>query len=273
MIRIRKHAVLWIGVALFSAGCAAPHPATAPASARDDWLTLVDAQRHFRLTYPPGWKANRETVNVAHYTSVFAAVNSAGKEGLTVHEIETEPRTWLLNEAVIAQQVSPGTAYIDVAWQDGPGGMPQFGPEIREMEAADLSRPLKESKEERSGELITRRIGFWKWGRRWQVVAYMHAPVSPALRSDVKEVLASFRFDGVPAGDEVWALALAHKKLPPEADPQMYTRQGGSSQYYCNAKASGDEVVVTFTKHLENSPVKSWTYRVTATGEVIAASE
>jgi hypothetical protein len=65
-------------------------------------------------------------------------------------------------------------------------------------------------------------------------------------------------------------MGLAQKRLPAEADPQMYTRQGGSSEYYCSAKVDGDEVIVTFTKHVGNTPAKSWSYCVTARGDVVA---
>jgi len=247
----------------------ASSPSATP-QAVEKWATLADTERHFHLEYPSSWKVNTEVTAVAHYSMVFAALNSAGKENFTVREVQTAPGTWELNSDLIAQLVPAGTAYIDICWQEGPGGVQQFGPGIHEMGASDLSGLLKESKEAQVGELITQGFGFSKWGRDWNVAVYMHAPVTAALRDDVEKVLASFRFDGLPAGDAVWALGLAQKRLPKEADPEMYTRQGGSSLYYCGAQVSGDDVIVTFTKNLENTPAKSWTYRVTAKGEVIA---
>jgi hypothetical protein len=249
-------------------------PATTQST--DKWLTLTDAQRHFHLDYPPSWKVNTEVVEAVHYTIVFAALNSAGKEKFTVQMVHISPNEWELNADLIAQQVPVGTAYIDVSWQEGPGGVRQFGPGIEEMEAADLSGPLKESNEVREGQfgaLNARSIRFSKWGRHWNVTVYLHAPVTAALRDDVDKVLASFRFDGLPAGDKMWAIGLARKSLPAEADPDMYTNMGGSPLYYCTAEVKGDEVIVTFTKHLENTPAKSWTYRVTAKGEVIAVKD
>ena len=177
--------------------------AVGPDRAGKKWVTFTDAQRHFHLQYPPTWKVNTEVVSVAHYSMVFAALNSAGMEGFTVQNVQTSPTTWEFGPDLVAQQVPVGTVYIDICWQDGPGGLQQFGPGIQEMEAADLSGPLKENKETRSGELITRTIWFSKWGKQWNVKAYMHSPVSTALREDVNEVLASFRFDGLPAGDKV----------------------------------------------------------------------
>lgn len=160
-----------------------------------------------------------------------------------------------MNSDLIAQQVPAGTVYIVICWQERPGGMQQFGPGIQ-MEASDLSGPLKESRESRSWQLILRRFHFSKCGRGWNVKVYMHAPVTAALRDDIDKILASFRFDGLPAGNEVWALGLAQKYLQKEADPEKYTRQGGPSLYQCAARVSGDEAIVTFTKHLENTPAK-----------------
>jgi hypothetical protein len=277
----------WTAVLFLCIGCAArdahspvsapavpatkPAPAasaTEPAQAAEKWTTLIDARRHFRLDYPASWKVNTQVENVAHYSAVFAALNSAGKEGFTVREMQVGPGTWELSPEVVSRQLPAGAAYVDVSWFEGLTA--QFGPGVREMEGADLSGPLKESAETWAGKLTKRSIGFSKWGKHWTVTVYVHTPAADALRRDVDRVLASFRFDGVPAGDEVWAIGRALKSLPAEADPEKYTRQGGSSEYSCAAKADGDAVVVTFTKQVGAEAAKSWNYRVTATGEVIA---
>lgn len=253
-----------------AAGGGGRPPDAVPHVAReDDWVTFTHPRWHFHLRHPPTWKINPEPAVVAHYSDVLVTLNDAGKERLIVREMETKQNTWELSPNTISRQVPPQHAYISIGLQDGPGGLPQFGPRVTEMVAADLSGPLAQSREEQSADLVTRQIDFWKWGRCWQITVYMHAPVPAALRDEVRRILESFRFDGVPAGDEVWALGLAHKKLPPEAEPQMYSRQGGSSEYYCSAKAEGEEVLVTFTKHLSDAPPKRWKYRVTATGEVL----
>ncbi len=269
-------AAVLLAVFVFLPSGHATAPAIAPstnAKETQKWETYTDATRHFHLDYPPSWKVNSTMTVRAHYTMVLAALNSAGKENFTVQEIQTDANTYQLNGDIIAQLVPVGTAYIDISWQEGPGGVPQFGPGIHELEAADLSGLLQAGNEAQTGALIAREISFSKWGKSWVVTVYMQAPVAAALRAEVDKVLASFRFDGVPAGDAVWALGLAWKRLPAEADPEKYTRQGGSSEYYCGAQVNGDEVVVTFTKHVGNTPVKNWTYRVTAKGEVIAEGE
>jgi hypothetical protein len=230
------------------------------------WATFTDHDRHFHFQYPATWKINTEVVPVAHYRVVFVSLNSA--ETCTVEDLQTSTNTWKYGSPETAKQLPAGTVYMDIGWWEDPW-QPRFGPGVHEMEAADLSGPLEKNKEEaKNKDLIAREIEFSKWGKNWSIWVYLRTPVSDEKRRLMDQVLKSFRFDGVPAGDEMWALSEASKKLPPEADPARYTDEGGSSVYYNATLRDAHDVLVMFTKHLEGQPEKTWSYRVLETGEV-----
>ena len=230
------------------------------------WAIFTDTNRHFHFQYPAAWRINTEVVSVMHYRQVFVSLNSA--ERFTVGDLQVSTNVWEYGAPETISQLPAGTVYMDIGWWEYLA--PQFGPDIHEMEADDLSALLKTDKEEKADKkLVTRTIEFSKWGRRWSIMVYMRAPVSEDRRQLMGQVLKSFCFDGVPAGDAIWAIGEARKKLPPEADPDQFTREGGSSVYYDQTRKDGNEVIVAFTKQFSDKSKKTWCFRVTETGAVL----
>ena len=138
------------------------------------------------------------------------------------------------------------------------------------MTASDLSGLLAAATETEAADLVQRRVEFSKWGRRWSITAYLRRPVSVETRKAIERVLSSFRFEGVPAGDPVWAIGEARKKLPPEADPDRFDREGGSATHYVSTSNDGKDVLVVFTRKDSDGPAKTWRFRVKENGRVEA---
>jgi hypothetical protein len=159
---------------------------------------------------------------------------------------------------------------VDIGWWEGPGPLPRFGPDIKEMEASDLAALLPKAAEQESADkqLITRSIEFNKWGRRWSLCVYLHPPITPEIRQDMERVLASFRFDPVPAGDELWAIGEARQHLPPEAEREKFIREGTMGLHTIRTAKDRLDVLVTFTKEETGQPKREWRFRVTAAGKV-----
>lgn len=237
------------------------------------WATYTDPKRHFQFQYPAGWNINSEATPVIHYRLVFAAVNSAGLEHFVVKEVATSPNTMELNHGLMVNMLPPGVIYLDVAWWEGPGPPQAFGPGISEMEAIDLAGvPAASVHDAADDDLTTRTYEFIKWGHHWSIVLYQRAPYTPEQRATADRLVRSFRFATIPAGDPLWALGQARLLLPPEADPDQYTREGGSHEHYCRATSRSDgTVMVTFTKHLSGSSEQTWSYEVDPAGKVTSA--
>ncbi|MGA2233221.1 MAG: hypothetical protein ABSH22_20150, partial [Tepidisphaeraceae bacterium] len=132
----------------------------------------------------------------------------------------------------------------------------------------DLSGPLKDLKEWQDEDLIAWNLHFCKWGKNWDVSVFMHAPVSDGLRRESAKILASFKLDGPPDDGNGWAIDLARKSLPAEAEPEKYVGESTRGEYQCKTAHYGVQSAVTFTKHLQNMTPKSWYFLVSSTGEV-----
>ena len=71
---------------------------------------------------------------------------------------------------------------------------------------------------------------------------------------------------------------MARKHLPAEADPDMFTREGSRGNdpsWTSRTEKEGDDVLVTFSKTVVGKPEEggTWSYRVTAGGEVVFLSD
>ena len=232
------------------------------------WKTFTDAAHHFHFEYPAGWKVDTEPFPVMHYRDVFCALNSLGKERFKIREQQTAPNTWEFGGRTLTNQLPPGAAYLDIGWWEGPA--PRFGPGIQEMTGKDLSSVLAAAKPTETADLISRRVEFSKWGRHWSIISYLRPPVSAETRQAMERVLTSFRYDGVPSGDPIWAIGEARKKLPAEAEPDRFEREGGSATHYVSTASDAGDVLVTFTKRDAGGPDKTWRFRVGGTGTVEA---
>jgi len=243
---------------------------TAPGSEPSGWTTFADTNRHFHFEYPKSWSISTEHLPVRHYRDVFLSLSSPGRGNSRIKEQETSPGTWEFGPGQILNQLPPGAAYMDIGWWERPA--PRFDPDIQEMEAADLSAVLKaiENKAQMESQLIRRVLEFSKWGRRWSIEVYSRAPVSSETGQILDRVLTSFRFDGVPSGDEIWAIGVARRRLPPEAARDRFVREGGSATHYVGTRKEGNNVIVTFTQHEKEEHERTWSFRVTGSGEVLA---
>jgi hypothetical protein len=202
------------------------------------------------------------------YRQVFCALNSRGKDRFAIRERQTATNTWEFGVQVVINQLPPGAAYLDIGWWEGRA--PRFGPNIHEITGCDLSSVLQAAKATEGPDLMRREAEFSKWGRRWSIVIYFRPPVSVETREAMERVLASFCYDGVPVGDPVWAIGEARRKLPAEADPGRFEREGGSATHYVSTTSDGYDVLVTFARQKAGQAATTWRFRVTPTGRVEA---
>jgi len=234
-------------------------------------IIYVDAKRHFQFQYPKTWKLTTGYNPSMHYHDSFVSLNNFGKENF-----------WLFTEWARGQEpkplsskLPPGSVYLDIGWNDfSPGYVDDDELKIiGEMTDRDLAGVLEKSSEElkENSQVHFRYITFSKWRRRWLIYIYLREPVSEENRKMLNRVLKSFRFDAFPAGDELWAAALAREHLWPEEDPNLFPLRGSKGYREVHTEKSGDEVLVTFTTtgFKTKEPKNVWQFRVTASGEVI----
>jgi len=71
-------------------------------------------------------------------------------------------------------------------------------------------------------------IQFYKWGRDLRLEISYHPDASDKTVAELNNLLASWRFDSVPAGDVEWAGIQARKLLPEEVEPFKFSNRAGS---------------------------------------------
>ncbi len=247
------------------------------------WLTYTDEERHFRFQYPDTWKVASGLKVVAHYTDVFVAINSAGRDDFWNGKDRARGSGPGGKPPPTTDRLPAGSIYMDFAIQDGPG--PVSGHIIEDLPDFELVSMLDRAEKHvgEGGRSVLRSIGFNKWGRFWRISVCCVEPVTEENWKMARRVLESFQFENIPVGNERWAVNQAHDHLPLEADPEEYGYQGGNKLYWTRTLRICDEVLVSFGKgepgaqrsYLEGSPsaseyrTKIWQFRVTATGLVI----
>lgn len=167
--------------------CIGEHPPKdAPAVVR-----YTDRSRGFRLTLPKDWSVAPASYSVVHYRDVFLCINSKGNNALRVGQ---DMRLGYDDEAV-AKQLSPGTAYIDVAIFDGPGGGRNYRG-APDTVGSDLKPLLKSFKPVKAagGKLSIGALTFVKREHQWSIYVYLREPVKEEVRRMAWKVLRSFEF-------------------------------------------------------------------------------
>jgi hypothetical protein len=154
--------------------------------------TYEDKTRGFKVTIPSGWSATPASFSVQHYRDVFLCINNQGNKALrVVHKREGNTETY--GPAAAAEQLKPGTVYIDFAYFEGPGGTRNTKGIADTVGKMPFSEKLKPSKF--ADEKISRlEYSFIKHERRWHVYAYFREPVKDDVRTKAMELLRSFEF-------------------------------------------------------------------------------
>lgn len=276
-----SRALVVIAALLFVLGCVARQETA-------ERVTFHSEEFHFSFQHPSSWVVSEGYTFIHRAQGAVASLNNLGKKDFWITWQQTSPSSWGYNSEVVLRQLSPGAVYFEVGWlEGGPPLLPQdYGPE---MEAADLYQVRQGAKWETwdSDQLQRYSLLFFKWGRRWNILAYLVEPVSEADREALERVFDSFRFDAIPAGDERWAILQARPHLPEWAQPDMFPFRPGSRIGHLSVDRGvevlhqGYDVLVTFSHAWSEDPNVScqpenchrWLFRVTATGEVILVEE
>jgi len=275
--------LIWLVVSIVLVSCNKGPSPTA------EWVSYRNEEYHFSFDYPEVWALSEGPEWTWRHGEGLASLNNQGRSPFWLTEQEMAPNSREYGPRAFLKQLSSGGVYLEVGLSYGPmyGHPENYGPE---MEADDLSSLMHEVNwETQMGELHCYQIRFDKWGRPWNLVAYLREPVQEEDRSTLERIFNTFRFDSIPIGDELWAIGEARKELPtqinPENFPYVAAVMGRNGRCYeSSAERQGDEVFVSFG-YVWGLPATGdvcecvperchqWLFRVTAKGEVIFESE
>jgi hypothetical protein len=151
-----------------------------------------------------------------HYRDVIAVVNNRSKQ-LRVTD-KRVANGWINTMESVAEQLEPGTIYIDFAHFEGPGGFARYGPGREDSFTRELASFLKQPTPMHSNaELDAYALTFCKWGSRWDVQVYCRKPYSKKDREHAFQMLSGMRFLERPIVNSAQAVGRAVDFLPAEA--------------------------------------------------------
>jgi hypothetical protein len=180
----------------------------------------ADPRRPFEVDIPREWFAAAANFWVMHYRDVFAVVNNRSSK-LRVTD-KRVPNGWVNNLESVAEQLEPGTVYVDFACFEGPGGSACYGPGREDSFSREIALFLDDRKPENStSDLDAYVLEFYKWGSRWDVRVYCRKPYSNTDRDRAFKMLRGLRFFELPIVNKAQAVGAAIKHLPPRsANPE-----------------------------------------------------
>jgi hypothetical protein len=212
---------------------------------------------HLEVSLPHGWVAVQGPELLARPFTGLVAFNSWAEPGFWAPALTSGEGSIYSPQSTLGQAPEGGAYVVLVHFSGGPPMLPEaYGPEY---ERVDLGR-LWTSQDCRAGDGATW-IEFYKWGRFLRLEVYCHPAASDATAAAVNDLLATWTFDRVPAGNAGWATTLARSFLPPAAHPEEFpllnqwpvgdeplqTSMGyGDAVRITEAEVAGRTVVVTF---------------------------
>jgi hypothetical protein len=221
MVRVSR---VWLLCALvaIAAACGASEVGVDGAPQPSPALFRSDAY-HLQVTLPPGWAAAEGPEWLARPFTGLLAFNSWGEAGFWAPEVKTANAATYSPQSTLSQ-VPGGEAYVVLLhFSGGPVMDPAaYGPEYEREDLTGLwsSGDCREAGGATYAE-------FYKWGRLLRLEVYCQPDASEATAAAVNDLLASWRFDRVPAGDLGWATLLARTSLPPAAGPEKFPLPNG----------------------------------------------
>jgi hypothetical protein len=294
---VRRHPVwlLYVLVPLLAA-CATPPVPAAPAQATPDTIPFRSKRFHLEVALPLGWAAAEGPEYLARPFTGLVAFNSWDRPGFWAPEVRTANGATYGPQGTLGQ-VPAGEAYVAlIHFSGGPPRLAsEYGPEYEpgDLHALWGQRDCREA----GGATWT---DFSKWGRLLRLEVYCRPDASDATAAAVDDLLASWRFDRVPAGDPGWASVQARSLLPTATNPDEFpilsnlpvegvslvsSESSKGAARTTRVELHGDTVILTFQYHWDDPDVgwsgdecppgrcHWWRFEALPSGEVVLTDE
>ena len=186
-------------------------------------------QYHVEANLPPGWAAAEGPTSLAKPFIGFLAFNSWGEDDFWAPEVVTETDQEVYasySPETVLGQLPAEEAYIVLShFAGGPQSAQEYGPEHEQQHLSGLWTKTDCREGDADGGATV--VPFFKWGRRLRLEVTCAPDVSDVTAAEVNELLDSWRFDEVPAGDFGWASLEAREQLPASVQPDRFPLLAG----------------------------------------------
>jgi hypothetical protein len=243
---------------------------------------------YLKVDLPTRWAAAEGPEYLAHPFEGQVAFNIWGEGGFWAREVRTGSSSTYGPQTVMSQ-IPEGGAYVALVRIWGPPRPDDYDP--TEYNLDDLSELCQPHDWRQDSATDAQFIQFYKWGRDLRLEIACHPGASDETVDELNNLLASWRFDAVPAGDVEWAGIQARQILPEEVEPLKFSNQpgrrgGGNVDRVTQTEVSGDTVHIRFMYRWDNpSPGRDsfyecpddschwWEIDVLPTGEAVLVDE
>ncbi len=248
---------------------------------------------YLTVSLPEGWAAVEGPEYLAHPYEGQLAFNSWGENDFWAREVPTDnsdnTTSYSYSTQTVMLQIPEGGAYVALVRIWGPPRMPDYAPP--EYTLDDLSELYQPHDWRQDDATDAQFIQFYKWGRDLRLEIACRPDTSDKTVAELNDLLESWRFDSVPAGDIEWAGIQARKLLPEEVEPLKFSNRAGRRgddgvDRVTQTEVSGDTVRIRFMYRWNNPspghdffyecPEDSchwWEIDVLPTGETVLVDE
>jgi len=186
---------------------------------------------YLEVQLPPGWAAVEGPEGFLESFHGQVAFNSWGQEDFWAREVLIEKtadhETYRYSTQTVMDQIPKGGAYVALVSISGPQAVAHSispPPEYALNDLSGLWQPHDCREDAESGAQF---MEFYKWGRDLRLEVACHCKASDETVAELNDLLQSWRFDSVPAGDIEWAGLQARQLLPEEVEPLKFSIRPG----------------------------------------------
>jgi len=182
-------------------------------------------EAYLTVSLPGGWTAVEGAEYLAHPFEGQVAFNSWGEKNFWAREVRIGSSSTYGPQTVMSQ-IPEGGAYVALVRIWGPPRPDDYDP--LEYTLDDLGELCQPHDWRQNSTTDAQFIQFYKWGRDLRLEIACHPGASDETVDELNNLLVSWRFDTVPAGDIEWAGIQARKLLPEEVEPLKFSNRAGS---------------------------------------------
>jgi len=247
---------------------------------------------HLDVALLPGWAAAEGPEQLAWPYTGLVAFNSWNEPRFWAPEVAKEGSSIYSPGSVLGQMPDDGAYIVLIHFSGGPPPE-HYGPEYEQEDLSGLWKEM-DCRKGRNYPGVTY-LDFFKWGRPLRLEVYCKPKAADETAAAVNALLASWRFDQVPAGEIGWAVVKARQLLPSLIEPAKFpiVSEGpkqslvgeGNIARITQAQFHEETVVVTFMYRWDEPPVGSnsddcsfqrchwWKFEARSSGEVVLVEE
>jgi hypothetical protein len=186
---------------------------------------------------PQKWASAEGPEHMAKPYEGQVAFNSWGEANFWAREIQSG-NSFTYSPGTVISQIPEGGAYVALVRVNGPPGDGSNLPEEYDQNYLSGLVTLHDWRLDASS--TAEFVNFYKWSRSLTLWIGCKVNATETTVVELNNLLQSWKFDAIPAGDTGWAITVARRILPEKVEPSKFS----ASMHYFQTVARQTEVEV-----------------------------